>query len=127
MPRYFIFVEIDNKTADHRLVHRVSIPTASEPGFYRAVSSYNAFREGKRKGSTKWEKEHYKDRCCYGPDCLYYGEREDQWLRDQERQAKHIPDLDDRLLPKIEHASIWDFYNHIGFDHTARKYTGIKQ
>ena len=123
MPNYYIFTEISVKSGSHNRLHRIPIPTPKEKGFYRTVLSLSAFNTGARKGASKEEKRIYRNNCCWTPDgLLYSGKREEEWISEQTRLAAKFPQLDERDKPKIEHESLWAFYEYIGFDYKKRKY-----
>lgn len=131
-PRTYIAVEIprDNKSkTEDRKIHEITVPELGEPDGYFQALSIEAFRGGRRKGAGKADKACHHDRCCWGPKALFSLKSREDWETDVEITVsspvmkKHVPDFpDERTFPRIKHASIWDFYNHIGFDHKLRGY-----
>ena len=121
-----IFKEIRpmGKGEEKRIIHKVLLPEVSDKGFYRTIGSLNAFNSGDKKNSTALEKSRHRSACCWGPGVLYYYARENEWEREQERIANDpiLADLDERQMETIHHGSLWNFYQHIGFDYKRRRY-----
>lgn len=93
-------------------IHIVYVPEASRGGFYRQVTSLDAFRRvmehrearsgDKRRFRLRFEDDHefdleFSDRT--------YGEDKNPL----------------RLAKKYEHASVWEFYEAIGYDKTKKR------
>lgn len=121
------------------IIHKIRMPDYFDKGFYRDVCSWNWFQSGKKKGVTKTDRARRRITCCWSPTGLYYTHDwiEDEWeqkvirtlarnkLRTDRTEAELAvieKALDERNFPTFNHASIWDFYKHIGFDRKARKY-----
>lgn len=137
--KIFIVKFIPNNIDDQCVIHKIKMPNYNEKGFYRETESWNSFSTGKRKGLTKDDRMSGKTTCCWSPIGLYYTHdcHEDEWLRKNENRlnyyrkrtdisAQKIEELlelnDERKFPTIEHASLYDFYDYIGFDRKTRKY-----
>ena len=107
---------------------------------YRDITSYNAFSSGQRRYASAQDAAAYWDRCCWGPTALYHLKHEREWLFDvkstmsaMESVSKITPGefimqfygvncSEPEDIPRIVHASIWDFYKAIGFDYKRRCY-----
>jgi hypothetical protein len=119
----FVVIEIDlmDKEYRHKRVHVFNLPSPSEKGFYRETTSFNAFFNGVPKGNR-----------LHGPNqnstTLYNAKRWIEFEETCERQAKLFVEKklkgfpDDRLLPRVEHQNIWDFYQKIGYDYKKKRY-----
>jgi hypothetical protein len=127
--RTYIAVEIPKGITkpSERKIHEISVPDLNEPDGRFQILSIQAFMQGKRKGAGKSDRKHMLDLCCWGPKALYSLKPKAVWEEDVEmtmaslKQA--LPEYpDDRTFPRTQHASIWDFYKHIGFDHKLRGY-----
>lgn len=108
MPRKYIVKEIDHKTSEHRHLHFLNLPTPTEPGFYRQITSLNAFAWGRHRRN-------------WSDTTLYYVLREEEFNIDLISMRKWIPDYEN-ALPRSEYDSIWAFYEAIGYDHKKNKY-----
>lgn len=111
-PRYYAFTQIKIKgRCPHIAVHRVRVPNVSGKGFYRAITSYNAFVFGENKR-------------CYSPNFLYYGQRWEDYVLFSDSTFDIFEDMNitQDITPIIDHSSIWDFYKYIGYDHKKNKY-----
>lgn len=115
MPRKFAVQEIEQPGSKHLRLHVLWLPTVTEPDFYRQVTSFNAFfHSGGKRG-------------LYGPnwkgDELLYSEKDwEEFENECEIWGKDLPALDYRNLPQIEHQSIWEFYESIGYDFRKKKW-----
>ena len=135
--RNFIVKFVPHDEKYPQVIHKIRMPDFKDKGFYRDITSWNAFCSGSRRGLTKEDKKSKKVGCCWSPDGLYYTHEhvEQEWLKAVERRFKWAverfgeskkeeleKELDERKFPVVEHNSIWDFYKYIEFDHKARKY-----
>lgn len=119
----FAVVEIDltDKFYKHKRIHVLNLPTVTEKEFYRQTTSFNAFFNGKPKGNR-----------LHGPNqnstTLYNAKQWTEFESDWERQIKLFTEKklkgfpDDRLLPRVEHQSIWNFYQEIGYDYKKKRW-----
>lgn len=127
MPFYYIF-SVTPDVGDEETLHRVAIPSPAEKGFYRAVGTLNSFcYGGERANATTKERAVYRAGKCWKPlgdgsYLLYYGMREVEWIRREQDFEERWPGKSKINHPKIDHASIWAFYEHIGFDYKKAKY-----
>jgi hypothetical protein len=121
------FFAIKQFSADDRcvIVHKISIPDWSEPGFYRSIGTLNAFLYGD-KDRNNFDALHPNTARAHGKKpkkpthpFWYYGEDWEEFQAAMERPLGTIW----RDRPVLNHASIWDFYKHIGFDYKTVKYT----
>lgn len=127
MPRFFAFKQFSAE--DHcTLVHKVALPLFNEPGFYRSTGSLNAFLNG-RTDRKNFFTLHPKTAKLHGVKThspthkyWYHGEEWDEFVAAYGRPLF----ARDKDLPVVAHASIWDFYTHIGFDYKTGKYTKTK-
>ena len=131
-PTLHIATEI-GKGREHGTIHEITLPPFLSPEHYVQGLSIQAFRYGKRKGASKEDARAHRDRCCWGPTCLYHVKSLAEWEEDVEANQKawaetrkkfpSLPEqIDPRSQPRTKHASVWDFYKHIGFDHKLRGY-----
>jgi hypothetical protein len=137
--RTFIVKFIPKDDSGNCIIHKIPIPDVGEKGFYRIVGSWNAFSTGKRKGATKEERRKRHDGVCWAPTGLYYTHdaHEEEWLEKVRRQLEWVDErtdlndkqraetkarVDETKFPTVEHASLYDFYDYIGFDRKARRY-----
>ena len=130
----YIASEVDYKTGEHGIIHEVVLPPDLSSKNYAPSRSIGAFQNGKRKGASKTDKRVYRDRCCWGPRCLFVTKTMEQWEQDCEMNAEvarkmseKYPDITDdapdpRSVSRIVHNSVWDFYKAIGFDYKSRCY-----
>lgn len=122
MPYVRIIKEIpqpfERELAIGRTIHKITMPEVTDSGFYRQTTSYNAFAHGGVRSGRKAP--------CHAPGRLFYchSDRLEHWLREQQRIAGDpiLADLDERLRPAVEHASIWAFYEHVGWDYKAKRW-----
>lgn len=127
MPFYYIF-SVTPDVGDEETLHRVAIPTSYEKGFYRSVGTLNSFcYGGERADATTKERAVYRAGKCWKPlgdgnYLLYYGMRETEWIMREQSFEERWPGKSKINHPKTDHASIWDFYKHIGFDYKLKKY-----
>lgn len=125
-PKGYVIEEI--VTGDRIVIlHRVLMPDFSEKGFYRNTTSGESFRQ---RQLTYWHDDFYmKNRPCpHHFRCKQIHE----WERDRYNNGRtwrkmrlKFPTMtanprDESVVNTIEHASIWDFYTHIGYDHRLR-------
>lgn len=129
MPCLYIAREIPHRETDSRrwVIHEIPIPSIGEPGFYRAVVSLDSFSSGKRAGVSTPERACFRTSPAWAPGRLYRLLRIEEWEEEVARitdsMRKHLHDWpDERELPRVRHASIWDFYAHIGWDRKRRRY-----
>ena len=102
--RKLAVTEIDTTTFEHRCLHVIHVPEATDPGFYRQTVSYNAFFwSGKRRN---WKPN----------DCLFRGLRWDE----HEQELKHK--FYEEAAKTVEHHGIWAFYESIGYDYKKQRY-----
>lgn len=125
MPRLYAVVKIERKTYRHVELHKIHVPDFQDPGFYRSVSTLSAFAHHGDKD---------KNRGNWSPTHLYVVKRWEEFMEDTTRwkesyetiTKQSYPDnLDDRLLPTFEHASIWDFYKHQGYDYKKKRWNRL--
>ena len=110
------------------VIHKVTIPTWADPGFYRSIGSLNAFFHGRGDRNNFWAL-HPKTAKANGFKAgkpkhkfWYYGIPWEEFEADKTTGAF----LGSRMyqnVPVEEHASIWDFYKHIGFDYKTQKWS----
>lgn len=118
MSRKFAIVEIDLTTKDckHVGLHVLYMSDMTEKGFYRQTVSYDAFFNGiPKKGKQHGPNWKMKER-------LYVAKWWDEFESDCERWKKYGSTHDDRTLPTVEHQSIWEFYEHIGYDYKKKRW-----
>lgn len=135
----FIVKFIPNDIKAATVIHKIIMPKFNDKDFYRTMVSWNGFSTGKRKGATKEERKTYRDRTCWSPTGLYYTHdaHEDEWLErirhrmewikqrtdlDEKQMVQLLTAFDETKFPTVKHASLYDFYDYIGFDRKARKY-----
>jgi len=119
--RYYIFTENPHNDKEIKIVHKVCFPDRGGPKSYITITSLNSFFQGNRKG--KKDKSNYKNGCNYSPKSYFCEMRFEIWERRfDDDYYKKYPTLDERNWPMFEHASLWDFYKFIGFDHKKREY-----
>lgn len=121
MPRKFAVIEIDRATSHHLQIHTLWLPLPPEKDFYRQVTSFNAFfHSGRLQGRANGPN--------WSPEKLFSERDWDEYERDCERWIKCLAkdgilsDLDDRKLPQLEHQSIWDFYQAIGYEYKKQRW-----
>lgn len=115
-------------------LHRITFPSYAEPGWNRMVRSANAFRNGRQKGvPADLVKRHFGS-CCWDHkgNVLYSLKPEKEQHRETmimiESAEAASPEVGAKLraefeaIPVIEHASLFDFYDYIGFDRHKRRY-----
>jgi hypothetical protein len=107
-------------------VHMVTVPDFSDPGFYRSTVSYSAFFHGHRNDRNNFWALHPKTAKANGfkskkptHKFWYHMIPREEWDDNLKREFYKL----DRKLPIQEHASIWDFYKHIGFDYKTGKWS----
>jgi hypothetical protein len=129
--REWVFKEIPPDDVDNskRIIHVVKLPSFGEPGFYQQTVSLTYFREGKRAGATKRQQILYTDTCCWKQDgTLFFCIPKEQWEAEDQREVasfkrQGVTDwISELTLPRIEHETIYAFYEYIGFDRKRRKY-----
>lgn len=89
---------------DHVAHHKIQIPDVSEPGFYRTITSFNAFFNSIYR--RNWSDDHLFQ---------VIDDRMTERRQDWELQR-------DDKLPVHEHASLYAFFDAIGYDRTTKKY-----
>lgn len=111
--RYYAFTQIALKeaTKPHLFVHRVRMHDYNEKGWYRTITSLNAFCHGMKKR-------------CWSPLYLYHGRPWDDFKASDDCTRQFMVDNKIALTetPLVEHNSLWDFYKYIGYDHKKNKY-----
>lgn len=115
---------------DHvTIIHRVAVPDFSEQGFYRSAVSYSAFFHGHKKDYNNFWALHPKTAKANGfrvrkpyHKFWYHMQPWDEFADDCERAKKWKVDMYSKT-PVVDHASIWDFYIHIGYDYKTKKYS----
>lgn len=131
MSRIIRVVKINKRDeCNHEELHIFPLPDFNEKGWYRQGKSFDAFFhhpvENKRTGKYAFRSN--------TNDVLYYSYRPDEWefnLRSIERLKKLTNNeprngyMYDDELPQINHANIWEFYKHIGYDYNKRKWLTI--
>jgi hypothetical protein len=131
--RNFVVKFIPKDAQSQRVIHKIAMPEYGDKGFYRTIESWNGFMTGRRKDATKEEKQKHLDGCTRAPTGLYYvhDHTEEEWLAHNSRTMesiaritkKDISEVDDETkLPVVNHKSLYDFYDYIGFDRKTRKY-----
>jgi hypothetical protein len=109
--RLYAAVKIDRKTFVHIEVHKIYVPNLDEQGGYVQSLSLSAFAhngdEDKNKGN-------------WSPTHLYVVKRWNEFIEDAERWKEY--NIDDRLLPTIEHNTVWDFYKHESYNYKKKKW-----
>lgn len=115
-------------------LHRIVVPSYSDKGWYRAVTSANAFRSGKQKGVPRHLAERHFDTCGWdhAKNILYSLKRSHDFDVEMRIMIESLEAVDPErgailrnrhgAVPVIEHASLFDFYEYIGFDHKTRRY-----
>lgn len=88
-------------------IHLVPIPEFKEKDFYRIGVSFDAFFHStrERNKSDKY---------------FFYHRYTEDWEKD-DLLYKMIEESENNL-PRIEHKSLWDFYDYIGYDRKRKKY-----
>jgi hypothetical protein len=122
---YYICVKI--KDAD-REIHRIRINNSSN----WQHSYLSQFKNARRADATIDDKVKYRDRPCWHPDgTLYHMKREEDWLQDQETTINSVrrlcgdslaDKLDERLMTKIEHNSILEFFQYVGYNWKTKRW-----
>jgi hypothetical protein len=113
------FVKVERRgLGKHLEVHKVRLPEYGEKGNYVQLLSLSAFAHNADKD---------KNRGCWSPDFLYFGKRWYEFIEDCEcweenARRSGVPLTDDRTLPCIEHNSLWDFYQAVGYDYKKKKW-----
>ncbi len=107
---------VDSVAVEH---HYFPLPTPDEPGFYRAVVSYNAYRERESTKFYDWCQKANRKIETY-PRRGHADREEDMFMA----QRCMPQELQDKLpkLPEFEHESIWAMYLAIGYDYKKKKY-----
>lgn len=136
MPRWYAARAIPIRgLGEDVALHRILLPVYGEPGFNRMIRSVTWFRSGTQKGYIHPD---YKGRgydTCgwdHGRNILYSLNREDDQLREERIRMKTIEAIAPEAaaayrakreaVPVIDHASLYDFYDYIGFDRHKRRY-----
>lgn len=125
MPHYIAIIQHDADDK-HLILHRVALPTVREKGFYRQTGTYNAFFHSDKDRNNFWalhpntaKVNGFKSRkpthqyWYYSMHWDEFVERENRWNQGE---------MSDLNLPRVEHASMWDFYKHIGYDYKTMKW-----
>lgn len=87
---------------DHLELHNICFPEFEDKGFYRTMISYSAFFESlKRRNWTE--------------SCVYYLDDESPIRKTPWEQNR------DKKLPVFQHDSLYDFFEHIGYDRKRKK------
>lgn len=135
MPTFYYAREIPFKTSEQeRALHRISFPEYGEPGWYRLTRSANAFRSGRQKGVSAELKARHFDSCGWDHEkkTLYslkdgHSYKTEMDIMIESAEATN-PEVGAKLraiydaIPVIDHASLYDFYDYIGFDRKTRRY-----
>ena len=102
-------------------IHYFRLPKFNEPNFYRSVSSYNAFRNREAERYARW---------AVRPNLLNKRKPLKLLVRLGDLvDRKHVlEDLDTEQpeLPRLLHASIFEFYEHVGFDYKRNSWAPRK-
>lgn len=117
-------IDLSKKDYPHRRLHVLWMPEFKDPGFYRQGVSYDAFFNSSTKRTLA---------TTHGPNwrtgnVLYNAKRWDEFESDCQHQAELYERLklkglrDDRQLPTVEHQSIWEFYETIGYDYKSKRW-----
>lgn len=140
MPRMYTARAIPiTGSGDDIALHRFPLPSYGEPGWYRQITSVSHFRSGTQKGYIpKHLKGRGYDSCGWNhrANILYSVKPEDEQFREQqimldslehalgEKAPERLAEFKAKIaaVPVIEHASIFDFYDYIGFDRRKRRY-----
>ena len=135
MPTFYYVREIPNSlTENERVLHRIAFPSYGEPGWYRLTRSAGAFRHGQQKGlSAKMRAAHrstcgwdHEKRTLYSMKSAHEHETDMSIMLESAEAAS--PEVGAKLraiyeaIPVIDHASLYDFYDYIGFDRKTRRY-----
>lgn len=133
MPRFYAIKQYS--AGDHvAVLHKVTIPLWADKGFYRQIMSLNAFFHGRNDRNNFWAL-HPKTAEANGHKpskpthaFWYYGLDWEEFEADK-KSAFSLGSAYYSKIPVVEHASMWDFYEHIGFDYKTGKYmkTGAKK
>ena len=80
-----------------------------------------------RKFASKKDVQFYRGAPNWGPHAVFHLNRLDKFLEDEARNEdalKHfgLPYVSLASLPRIAHASLFDFYKHISYDYKNRVY-----
>lgn len=110
MSRSHIIVETPKNHNGPRRRWRLHLPSVSEPGFYRQVTSFNAFFNSVRQ--RNWKNAIRRGVGTPDGDWTLYGA-----THESEYNMTGLPDVD---LPIVDVHSIWDFYKIIGYDYKKR-------
>ena len=125
MPRFLAIKQFG--PADGAMcVHKVTVPDFRDPGFYRSTMSYSAFFHGHKTDRNNFWALHPKTAKANGLRARkpthkfwYHYIPWEEWQDQLKREFYKL----DRALPVVEHASIWDFYEHIGWNYKTKKWS----
>jgi hypothetical protein len=98
-------IDLNTPNFDHVQYLRFDLDNG-KPFCYRSRMSYNAFAYGARKGK--------KSPCWKKNDKLYYCNHEVNCIKFRKF---------DPLLSLVDLKSLWEFYQHIGYDYKTKKWT----
>ena len=120
---------------DIKRLHTFQVPSVGEQGFYRTALSLHYFQYGKRARRTPQDVSRLRYHCSWGPDALYHVYRELDWRermdsstsmysaamqRKEYEGGANTQSVDE--IPRTTHASLYAFFEHIGFDRHKRFY-----
>ena len=141
-PRIWIAKEIDLAAKVKARLHEIPIKTVNDIAFYQEVVSLNAFRSGALSGKiSEYNIARNRTTCCWdhGRNVLYRLNTLEEFVVETnsiiESLSKVVtqdivsreywrakPGMRPEEIPRIEHATIWDFYKFIGFNNKQRCY-----
>lgn len=135
MPTFYYVREIPFATSEpERALHRIAFPSYGEPGWYRQTRSVNAFRSGRQKGVSADARRRHYDGCGWDHEkrTLYSIKSAHDHEVDMKIMLESVeaasPEAGAKIramyaaVPVIDHASLYDFYDYIGFDRKTRRY-----
>lgn len=124
------------RDTDQIRLHEIAAPIFGEKGWYIFVNQFNAFTSGRRKGCSKEDTRLHRTSCTWGERSLYLLKFEDEYLEElrifkeaglnEKEVLEMYVDAGDASriedVPRLQHKSLKDFFNYIGFDTKSRRY-----
>jgi len=128
-PYNWIVVETDYRNPKNpKIYHEVIIPDIQEAGAEAIINALNTFNSGKRKNARALDLKYSRGGCNWGPKKLYRMHKKEIWIPETQADFKSfqkvIPDAKNPLEePRVQHQSLYDFFQHIGYNPSKRIYT----